>query len=51
MRYDELDSFVHSVSHDLKAPLVTVRGLTSALVDDYGDGLGERAATSSRESR
>jgi len=37
----ELDSFVYSVSHDLKAPLVTLQGMSSLLLDDYGEKLDE----------
>ena len=39
----ELDSFVYSVSHDLKAPLVAIQGMAGALVEDCGgrlDGQG-----------
>jgi signal transduction histidine kinase len=32
----ELDSFVYSVSHDLKAPLVTIQGLAGMLLEDCG---------------
>ena len=35
----ELDSFVYSVSHDLKSPLVSIEGLSSLLLADYGDVL------------
>src|SRR5262249_54628581 len=35
----ELDSFVYSVSHDLKSPLVSIEGLSSLLLSDYGQGL------------
>ncbi|MBI2218887.1 MAG: HAMP domain-containing protein [Candidatus Rokubacteria bacterium] len=31
----ELDSFVYSVSHDLKAPLVTLHGMTGIVLEDY----------------
>jgi signal transduction histidine kinase len=35
----ELDSFVYSVSHDLKAPLVSIEGLSSLLLAEYGERL------------
>ena len=35
----ELDSFVYSVSHDLKSPLVSIEGLTSLVLTEYGQGL------------
>jgi signal transduction histidine kinase len=38
----ELDSFVYSVSHDLKTPLVTVDGFAGMLAEDYGDRLGDQ---------
>jgi len=37
----ELDSFVYSVSHDLKAPLVAVQGLAGLIVEDYGARLDD----------
>jgi signal transduction histidine kinase len=35
----ELDSFVYSVSHDLKSPLVSIEGLSSVLLSEYGESL------------
>ena len=39
----ELDSFVYSVSHDLKSPLVSAQGMAGALLEDCGDALGPEA--------
>ena len=38
----ELDGFAYMVSHDLKAPLVTIQGMASMLVADCGASLDER---------
>jgi len=38
---EELNSFVFTVSHDLKTPLVTLNGFSAILKQDYGDQLGE----------
>jgi signal transduction histidine kinase len=37
----ELDSFVYSVSHDLKAPLVSLQGLAGLLLQDHGPQLDD----------
>lgn len=37
----ELDSFVYRVSHDLKAPVVSLYGMASVLLEDYGERLDE----------
>ncbi|WP_207482383.1 PAS domain S-box protein [Arenibaculum pallidiluteum] len=39
----ELQGFAHSVAHDLRAPLRTLRGFSQALVEDYGELLDETA--------
>ena len=38
---EELDSFVYTVSHDLKSPIVTIDGFVGALRKDFGDVLSE----------
>jgi light-regulated signal transduction histidine kinase (bacteriophytochrome) len=37
----ELDSFAYAVSHDLKAPLVTLQGMAGLLLEDCADALGD----------
>ncbi len=42
---EELETFVYTVSHDLKTPIVTIEGFIGALREDFGDllsGEGER---------
>ena len=36
-----LESFAYSVAHDLRTPLRALAGFSTALLDDYGDELGE----------
>jgi len=38
----ELDTFVYRISHDLKAPVVSLCGMASLLSEDYGEKLGEQ---------
>ena len=40
----ELQGFAHSIAHDLRAPLRTMRGFSQALLEDYGEGLDKTAA-------
>lgn len=37
----ELESYVHSVSHDLRSPLVSLLGFSRLLRQDFGDVLGD----------
>ncbi len=41
-RNGELDTFTHTVSHDLKGPVVALQGLASILAEEYGDRLDEQ---------
>ncbi len=37
----ELENFVYTVSHDLKAPLRAINGFSGFLLEDYGDKINE----------
>lgn len=37
----DLTDFTYMVSHDLKAPVFTIKGMASALLEDYGQSLGK----------
>ena len=39
----ELESFVYTVSHDLKTPIVTIEGFIGALREDFGDLIDKNA--------
>jgi signal transduction histidine kinase len=40
---EELESFVHTVSHELRSPLCSIRGFTSILVEDYAEQMPDEA--------
>lgn len=37
----ELESFVYTVSHDLKTPIVTIEGFIGAFKEDFGDAISQ----------
>lgn len=39
----ELETFVYTVSHDLKSPVVALQGMAGILMEDYKDKLDEQA--------
>lgn len=41
---EELESFIYTVSHDLKAPVISLQGLASLLQMELGDELNQNAA-------
>lgn len=40
----EMESFLYMISHDLKAPLISLQGYATALEDDFGKQMGEDGA-------
>jgi PAS domain S-box-containing protein len=42
---DDLNAFTYTISHDLRAPLRSLQGFGSALLEDYGDDLPAQAHT------
>jgi PAS domain S-box-containing protein len=49
--YQDLESFSASVSHDLRAPLRSMQGFSSALLEEYGDALGDNGRDYARRIR
>jgi PAS domain S-box-containing protein len=47
----ELEAFSYSVSHDLRAPLRSIDGFSSALMEDYADKLDDQANSYLRRIR
>ncbi|MGA1870977.1 MAG: sensor histidine kinase [bacterium] len=39
----QLESFVYTVSHDLKSPVFSIKGLIQAIIEDYGNRLPDPA--------
>lgn len=42
VRTAELESFVYTISHDLKAPVVSMTGMASLLIEGHSEELGEK---------
>jgi PAS domain S-box-containing protein len=49
--YQDLETFSYSVSHDLRAPLRALDGLSSALLEDCGDSLSDAGVGYTRRIR
>jgi PAS domain S-box-containing protein len=49
--YQDLESFSASVSHDLRAPLRSMQGFSTALLEEYGDALGDDGRDYARRIR
>ena len=43
LAYEELEAFSYTVSHDLRAPLSSIKSYTEIYLEDYGDGIDEKA--------
>lgn len=41
-RTKELESFVYALSHDLKGPVISLQGVASLLLEEFGDRLDEK---------
>jgi signal transduction histidine kinase len=42
VRTQELESFVYTISHDLKSPVVSMQGMASIFLEDYGNKVDEK---------
>lgn len=40
-RNEELEAYAYSVSHDLRSPIRAMHGFATAIIEDFGDALGD----------
>lgn len=43
MAHQQMENFVHSIAHDLRSPIRSIRGLADVLLEDHGAQLGSEA--------
>ncbi len=45
LAYEELEAFSYTISHDLRAPLSSIKSYSEIYLEDYGDSMDEQAKT------